>query len=131
MPPFSSTSKAVGSLISRRSNINNHLLHYAANGAPSRKLLPGFRCFSGIAGIETPLVRKLIGQQDVGCSSSRTISDVNNLQRRQWFLGCGDGEEGSVLSKVYEEKRVIGCFFIQRISLYLFNPVWFLDIFVM
>ncbi|KAG8078103.1 hypothetical protein GUJ93_ZPchr0007g5679 [Zizania palustris] len=24
------------------------------------------------------------------------------------FLGCGDGEEGSVLSKVYEEKRVMG-----------------------
>ncbi|KAL5228398.1 hypothetical protein ABZP36_016663 [Zizania latifolia] len=24
------------------------------------------------------------------------------------FLGCGDGEEGSVLSKVYEERRVMG-----------------------
>jgi coenzyme Q-binding protein COQ10 len=24
------------------------------------------------------------------------------------FLGCGDGEEGGVLSKVYEERRVMG-----------------------
>lgn len=26
----------------------------------------------------------------------------------RYFLGCGDGEEGGVLSKVYEERRVMG-----------------------
>lgn len=28
--------------------------------------------------------------------------------QKRCFLGCGDGEEGSVLSKVYEERRVMG-----------------------
>nr|POF09078.1 coenzyme q-binding protein coq10 like, mitochondrial [Quercus suber] len=32
---------------------------------------------------------------------------TKGTQRRR-FLGCGDGEEGSVLSKVYEEKLVLG-----------------------
>ncbi|KAL6845234.1 hypothetical protein ACP4OV_024729 [Aristida adscensionis] len=30
------------------------------------------------------------------------------LAQTRCFLGCGDGEEGSVLSKVYEERRVMG-----------------------
>ncbi|XP_062207022.1 uncharacterized protein LOC133908853 [Phragmites australis] len=36
--------------------------------------------------------------------------EAGRLARTQsrFFLGCGDGEEGSVLSKVYEERRVMG-----------------------
>ncbi|KAI4321033.1 hypothetical protein MLD38_034456 [Melastoma candidum] len=30
------------------------------------------------------------------------------ISHRRGFLGCGDGEEGGVLSKVYEERRVMG-----------------------
>ncbi|EXC41989.1 hypothetical protein L484_000662 [Morus notabilis] len=99
MSPFTSTSKVVGSLISRRNGIR-HLVKHAGNGKSHR-----IRCFSGITGIETPL---LIGskRQDV-CSSSSILSNVDNLQRRT-FLGVGDGEEGGVLSKVYEERRVLG-----------------------
>ncbi|GMN35157.1 hypothetical protein TIFTF001_005119 [Ficus carica] len=105
MPPFTSTSKVVGSLISRRNGIK-HLVRHAGDRKSHQ-----IRCFSGIAGFETPLMRELMGskrQQDVCSSSSSSIlSNVNNLQRRS-FLGVGDGEEGNVLSKVYEERRVLG-----------------------
>ena len=33
---------------------------------------------------------------------------IRSVIQTRRFLGCGDGEEGSVLSKVYEEKRVLG-----------------------
>lgn len=39
-------------------------------------------------------------------SPPRNTINKNSVQTRQ-FLGCGDGEEG-VLSKIYEEKRVLG-----------------------
>jgi len=35
------------------------------------------------------------------------LFNESSTQRRR-FLGCGDGEEGGVLSKVYEEKLVLG-----------------------
>ncbi|KAK9985141.1 hypothetical protein SO802_034666 [Lithocarpus litseifolius] len=35
------------------------------------------------------------------------LFNESSTQRRR-FLGCGDGEEGSVLSKVYEERLVLG-----------------------
>lgn len=36
-----------------------------------------------------------------------TYNGFGFVQRRG-FLGCGDGEEGNVLAKVYEEKRILG-----------------------
>ncbi|XP_034200843.1 coenzyme Q-binding protein COQ10 homolog, mitochondrial isoform X1 [Prunus dulcis] len=93
MPPFwsSTTSKAVGSLLSRRIG-PRHLIR------SGRKYDP-VRCFSNIGGIETPSsIHKWTGDSRL---------DYNYRSRRQ-FLGCGDGEEGGVLSKVYEEKRVLG-----------------------
>jgi coenzyme Q-binding protein COQ10 len=67
------------------------------------------RCLSGIAGLETlPSANRqnvIVARKEVynplGCLSQ------NFVQRRS-FLGCGDGEEGNVLAKVYEEKRVMG-----------------------
>ncbi|KAL3514523.1 hypothetical protein ACH5RR_027240 [Cinchona calisaya] len=36
-------------------------------------------------------------------------NDVNFIMQRRGFLGCGDGEEGgNMLSKVHEERRVLG-----------------------
>jgi coenzyme Q-binding protein COQ10 len=43
-----------------------------------------------------------VGKADPLCAGPMT-----RVQTRS-FLGCGDGEEGSVLSKVYEERRVMG-----------------------
>lgn len=36
-----------------------------------------------------------------GCSSSAAV-------QRRGFLGCGDGEEGSMVSKLHEERRILG-----------------------
>ncbi|GMY29654.1 coenzyme Q-binding protein COQ10 homolog, mitochondrial isoform X1 [Fagus crenata] len=66
-------------------------------------------CFSSIAGIETSLYIPN-SMNDVKFSSPRLFNESSShaaLQRRR-FLGCGDGEEGGVLSKVYEERRVLG-----------------------
>lgn len=35
-------------------------------------------------------------------------SMCSGFVQRRGFLGCGDGDEGSVLAKVHEEKRVLG-----------------------
>ncbi|KAF3446654.1 hypothetical protein FNV43_RR11834 [Rhamnella rubrinervis] len=109
MPPFTSTSKAVGALLSRRDgNGIRNLIRCTGSGGQSRKSHQS-RCLSGIAGIKNESVRKMIGaaRHDASFLSSATCCDVINVQRRR-FLGCGDGEEGGVLSKVYEEKRVMG-----------------------
>ncbi|KAK9946508.1 hypothetical protein M0R45_011971 [Rubus argutus] len=99
MPPFwsSMTSKAVGSLLSRA----NGTRHVYSSGKNFNRI----RCLSSIAGIETPSVHKWTC--DGSNHTSRVLSNPFSDQRRQ-FLGCGDGEEGGVLSKVYEEKRVLG-----------------------
>ncbi|GLU04265.1 hypothetical protein SLE2022_214240 [Rubroshorea leprosula] len=106
MLPFMSTSRAVGSLISRKNGVR-HLIMQAKSNGQFRKL-DQFRCFSSIAGIETPSVKKLTGwsREDVNWLSG-SLFDSNIIQRRR-FLGCGDGEETGVLSKVYEERRVMG-----------------------
>ncbi|KAH7523626.1 hypothetical protein FEM48_Zijuj06G0032000 [Ziziphus jujuba var. spinosa] len=107
MPPFTSTTKAVLSLLSRRSGFRN-LVRYSGKVERSKKLHQSRCFFSGIAGIETGSVRQLIGSANQDVSSlSGAYFDVSNVQRRR-FLGCGDGEEGGVLSKVYEERRVLG-----------------------
>lgn len=44
-----------------------------------------------------------------GCKSVLGRRDlIGGVVQTRPFLGCGDGEEGGVLSKVYEEKRVLG-----------------------
>lgn len=111
MPPFTSTTKAVLSLLSRRNGFRN-LVRYSGKVERSKKLHQSRCFFSGIAGIETGSVRQLIGSANQDVSSlSGAYFDVSNVQRRR-FLGCGDGEEGGVLSKVYEERRVLGYFFL-------------------
>ncbi|KAM2913837.1 hypothetical protein COP2_044440 [Malus domestica] len=94
MPPFwsSTTSKAVRSLHSRK--IGPRYL------VRSGRKFDQIRCFSSIAGIETP-------SSSVHKWTADSQLDFNYRSRRQ-FLGCGDGEEGGVLSKVYEERRVLG-----------------------
>ena len=78
-------------------------------------------CFSSIAGIETSLYIPN-SMNDVKFSSPRLFNESSShaaLQRRR-FLGCGDGEEGGVLSKVYEERRVLGYNFLFFANNYFF-----------
>ncbi|KMS97492.1 hypothetical protein BVRB_5g126580 [Beta vulgaris subsp. vulgaris] len=103
MPNFFSTLRAVGrSRLLRQNNIKplirhrNHTINLGEIGN-----YVSVRCLSSIAGIDCFSSRNLIHRP------RNFFIPYEKLQRR-WFLGCGDGEEGSVLSKVYEEKLVIG-----------------------
>ncbi|XP_072989356.1 uncharacterized protein [Typha latifolia] len=60
------------------------------------------RCLSTLSRIGNPGVRQHATKEEAPVRSS-----PRNTQAR-WFLGCGDGDEGSVLSKTYEERRVMG-----------------------
>ncbi|KAK8347467.1 hypothetical protein V6Z11_A06G019700 [Gossypium hirsutum] len=106
MPPFSSTSKVVGSLISRRIRIT-HFVRNANNGGCSRSS-DQIRCVSTISGTETLSSHPLLASpKEDSFVPSNKISDRYTLQKRR-FLGCGDGEEGGALSKVHEEKIIMG-----------------------
>ncbi|XP_030537875.1 coenzyme Q-binding protein COQ10 homolog, mitochondrial-like isoform X1 [Rhodamnia argentea] len=105
MPPFLSTSRAVRSSLSRRNDIKRLI---KSRWSDSRE--PSFdriRYLGGIAGLDSSFGRKASGApKDVLISSGRSCG--NSVTQRRQFLGCGDGEEGGVLSKVYEERRVLG-----------------------
>lgn len=99
-------SKAFGALVSRKIGVR-HLISQPKNNGQLRKI-DQIRRFSSIAGVQIPAVHKLIGITQCNINSLIVdLSHTNILQRRQ-FLGCGDGEEGDVLSKVYEERVVLG-----------------------
>ncbi|KAH1065612.1 hypothetical protein J1N35_030599 [Gossypium stocksii] len=106
MPPFLSTSKAVVSVISRR-NVINQFVRHAKNGGRTGNF-DQIRWVTSISGIQMPLVHPLLGSRKVdSIVPLHYFFNHYTLQRRQ-FLGCGDGEEGGVLSKVYEERIVMG-----------------------
>lgn len=67
------------------------------------------RCFKTIGSIETISSSCLtVGVTHKDVPFSQNMSPGNLIHRRG-FLGCGDGDEGSnVVSKVHEEKRVMG-----------------------
>lgn len=105
MPPFISTSKAVRSLITSR-NAAKHLIRSAKNG---HSKIDQIRCYSSsIFGISTPSLSEVINRKiDFSLALGSLYNNITVSQRRR-FLGCGDGDEGGVLSKVYEERRVMG-----------------------
>lgn len=101
-----STWKAFGRLISQR-NGSRCLTRYSGNYGALGSCVQ-IRWLSGIVGTETMLVNKDIKAfkddnsfRVSGCSSSTAV-------QRRGFLGCGDGEEGSMVSKLYEERRILG-----------------------
>ncbi|KAF9595712.1 hypothetical protein IFM89_003454 [Coptis chinensis] len=98
MPPFDSASKAARALLLRNMNrsscTSSQFGKYVSN-----------RWSSSIPGVGVPCVEKLISNDKERIFS---IRDLHQSAQIRGFLGCGDGEEGSVLSKTYEEKRVMG-----------------------
>ncbi|KAM6553023.1 hypothetical protein CsatB_013785 [Cannabis sativa] len=84
MSPFSSCSKAIGSLISRRNSIR-HLVKFGKKSGP-------------ISYHPNPISVQGISQFPTDANSTFCSSG------RRKFFGCND----SVLSKIYEEKRVLG-----------------------
>lgn len=62
------------------------------------------RCLSNIAGIDS-----FSSAYSSGYAAERGIYSYGKVIQRRTFLGCGDGEEGgNMLSKVYNEKCVLG-----------------------
>lgn len=99
MPPFLSTSKALRSLATRKNGFNQLIRSSKGSGK-----LEGCRCLSAIACRATHQIQP--SGSRIGYSPYMGSLCNNGVQSRQ-FLGCGDGEE-SVLSKTYEERRVLG-----------------------
>ncbi|KAL1329739.1 hypothetical protein AAHE18_12G062900 [Arachis hypogaea] len=100
MPAFLFTAKALCSLASRRSGVAQLIRRRGSN-----KFL-GCRCLTSIAGGATNQIQSL-GCHVAGFPFTGALNNSNAAVQTRHFLGCGDGEEG-VLSKIYEEKRVLG-----------------------
>ncbi|KAJ6337833.1 hypothetical protein OIU76_007500 [Salix suchowensis] len=99
-----STSKAIRSLIVRE-NVWKHLFRSAINHNSHK--LDQTRCLSSLSGISNPSISRITynNRKDFDFASGNLY---NNTTIKRRFLGCGDGEEGGVLSKVYEERLVLG-----------------------
>lgn len=106
VPPFFLSSRAVSFLMSQRGG-TRHLIRNAKKNQQLSKFDQACR-LTTIAGIEIPSMQNLIDPQkdDVNFPLGRLLH--NHMVQRRRFLGCGDGEEEGVLSKVYEERRVLG-----------------------
>lgn len=101
-----STSKAVGTFISRKDGIR-HLLKSVKSSRQLQKF-DHIRCSNSIVGTRTrSVLNSVSGLNDLKCLSRRAFDNGHTVQTRL-FIGCGDGEEGGVLSKVHEERRVMG-----------------------
>ncbi|CAO2819677.1 unnamed protein product [Amaranthus hypochondriacus] len=97
MPKFLSIWKTVRLL--RHHNVKP-LIRNRINAVEAGNYVP-IRCLSSIARLDSFYSRELIHH------SRNSFNHYDNLQKR-WFLSFGNGEEGSALSKVYEEKLVVG-----------------------
>ncbi|CAJ1973389.1 unnamed protein product [Sphenostylis stenocarpa] len=99
MPPFLSTSKALCSLASRKSGVSQFIRSNKS------------RCITAITGQHIqPSISRVGFSSIIGGSSNNNNNNSNNnyiAAHTRQFLGCGDGEEG-ILSKTYEERRVLG-----------------------
>ncbi|MFS7911221.1 putative coenzyme Q-binding protein COQ10, START [Helianthus anomalus] len=110
MLSLKSTSKAVGQLITSK-NSGKRLIRCLQNN-PELENYVQSRCFKtiGTTTIETlPSSSHPVAgtRKDVPFSLQNTSSGI--LIQKRGFLGCGDGDEGSnVLSKIHEEKRIMG-----------------------
>ncbi|CAN6465001.1 unnamed protein product [Victoria cruziana] len=64
--------------------------------------------FSSIAGTELTSVGKMVTLDEYPGVSKGGLGRISNACQTRSFLGCVDGEEGDILSKNYEERRIIG-----------------------
>ncbi|KAL8130905.1 hypothetical protein AgCh_007000 [Apium graveolens] len=107
MPSFMPASKAIGRILFRRNGVRQVVSCNKNFGGLGNRVQT--RWLSSIGCVDRyPLVSDPIGcvRKD-DCFSIGGITCHGFVQRRG-FLGCGDGEEGNVLAKVYEERRVLG-----------------------
>lgn len=113
MPPFLSSSRVLSLIFSGR---NRSLdigagMRWLGKHPEARRRWERFAQTRSLPSI-VPCGKPCVGQ--LFRSGKELVPSAGNLHRYdqgRWFLGCGDGEEGSILSKIYEERRVIGLLF--------------------
>lgn len=109
MPWFTTASKAVSQCLATRRNVCRR---WTRRGCCKTGVGLGnytqIRLLNSIASINSfscQYSNFRLGLRNLGNHDFH--DDVSFIQKRG-FLGCGDGEEGGVLAKVYEERRVMG-----------------------
>ncbi|XP_027149975.1 coenzyme Q-binding protein COQ10 homolog, mitochondrial [Coffea eugenioides] len=119
MPWSGMTTKAVGRCLATRRDVSRRFIRrgYSKTSAGLGNLfqIRGFNSFAGFNPYSPANNRTISGsyQHSNACLGFRSLCNCGHcngvsLSQRRGFLGCGDGEEGSMLSKVYEERRVLG-----------------------
>lgn len=107
MPPIvPSSAKALSRLLSAHGRSFSHRNGFGSIRRSSSKYLSHFPlpsppCRDG----KSSNIGNYLIDREVGPPS---IADSNCGLQRRHFIGVGDGAEGDVLSKVYEEKRIMG-----------------------
>ncbi|WOL07962.1 coenzyme Q-binding protein [Canna indica] len=110
MPPILSSSKAIARLLSRRNRSLDLGTWFRSVGTrpDSHWRLERFaqtRFLASYTRSLSPRIGQLFRSDEV------RVPPLGNYQccgQTRWFLGCGDGDEGNALSKIHEERRVIG-----------------------
>jgi len=102
MPPFLSTSKAFRSLATHKTGFNQLI-----RSTKSIEKFDACRCFSTIAFKPTHQIHPFGSRIGVSPFTRNFVTNSYKAIQLRQFMGVGDGVEG-VLSKTYEEKRVLG-----------------------
>lgn len=106
MPSFLSTSKAIKRLVTHR-NVLKQRLGIDNNGWGLGNHVQ-VRCLSNIVGVPSVSPGCDAGSKVITPSPRGEVYRIGPVIQTRGFLGCGDGEEGSMLTKIHEEKRVLG-----------------------
>lgn len=119
MPWSGMTTKAVGRCLATRRNLSRRFTrdgyYKTSAGLGNFVQVRGLNSFAGFNPYSSADNRTISGSHQLGntCLGSRSLYNYGHCNgvsfwQKRGFLGCGDGEEGSMLSKVYEERRVLG-----------------------
>ena len=106
MPSFLSTSNAIKRLVTHR-NVLKQRLGIDNNGWGLGNHVQ-VRCLSNIVGVPSVSPGCDAGSKVITPSPRGEVYRIGPVIQTRGFLGCGDGEEGSMLTKIHEEKRVLG-----------------------
>lgn len=110
MPPILSSSKAVARFLSGKKRcldlgVWSGLVGSHPEAGKRTARFAQTRCLASFAGCGSPCIGEVFHSGEVLAPS---VGYSHRYDQRRWFLGCGDAEEGTILSKIYEERRVIG-----------------------
>ncbi|XP_057794482.1 uncharacterized protein LOC131010833 [Salvia miltiorrhiza] len=101
MPPFNSAPRALARLVALRNPLRQRTRDFPSyNQIRRSRNIAGNNAFSSVEN------GRYGNCNSLGCANLSHISSI--VHQKRGFLGCGDGEEGSMLSKVHQERHVMG-----------------------